>query len=338
MMDALTLRREVEATGWYMGHRAVRVDGQPCAVCTPGSGVLLRQLHHADVAKPRRLRKQAQPRALEGRYRAQLKRRMRKIHRLLLEEMQKEVKPRRPEINARALEQARSDAAELTVLSGTAGEPEEDALVLLCLGLHRLDGQQSDTNALMRVIDLVERAVRAIPVGIAAVGSLAADVLRFTSRSVTRQLLTIAGIDVTETAGQTAELLEEWAQNNVELITSLDDRYFDDIRTAVLETVGQGHSTRALSKAISERYGVTRSRADLIATDQVGTLNGQITQHRQTTLGVEKYTWSDSNDSRVRPKHRELDGTVRKWSEPHPTEGHPGTAIRCRCSAIPVIP
>jgi SPP1 gp7 family putative phage head morphogenesis protein len=69
----------------------------------------------------------------------------------------------------------------------------------------------------------------------------------------------------------------------------------------------------------------------------VAKLNGRITQHRQESLGVERYEWSSSGDERVRKAHRKLDGQVRRWDDPHPTEGHPGSAIACRCVAIAVF-
>jgi SPP1 gp7 family putative phage head morphogenesis protein len=101
--------------------------------------------------------------------------------------------------------------------------------------------------------------------------------------------------------------------------------------------VQKGQSTRTLTAKLEERFRVSQSRAKLIATDQVGTLNAKITQERQTSLGIEEYTWSSSDDERVRPLHQQLDDTVRRWDDPHPTEGHPGEPIGCRCSAIPVI-
>ena len=347
------LAREVAATGWYLGLPAVQV-GRPCAVCDAGplvradNATLLRELH-ADAKRRGKARKpprQAYPYALEGRYRAQLLRRVRSTHQLLLEAMRQEIAPLREGINARARERDRADAMDLVQLSGgLVDDLELAALLVDC----RLDGTAAqDRRRLLRVIDRVQAAVaQAAAPPVEAVHELAALVRDFATRSVTNQLLTVVAIDVLPTLGQASHLLGKWATDQVALIKSLDARYFDEIREAVVTTITEGQSTRTLSQAIQERYGVARSRADLIATDQVGTLNGKITEERQTKLGIEEYTWSNSGDVRVRPLHRNpgdsgaaagaLGGTVRRWSEPHPTEGHPGYPIRCRCSAIPVI-
>ena len=63
---------------------------------------------------------------------------------------------------------------------------------------------------------------------------------------------------------------------------------------------------------------------------------GNLTELRQTSIGVTDYVWSTSGDERVRPEHAARNGKVYKWSEP-PAGGHPGEDIQCRCRAIPVL-
>jgi SPP1 gp7 family putative phage head morphogenesis protein len=88
---------------------------------------------------------------------------------------------------------------------------------------------------------------------------------------------------------------------------------------------------------------VAANRAALIASDQIGKLNGELNQLRQTNLGVRRYRWSTSLDERVRKDHRELEGSIQEWAKPPVVNrrtgerGHPGQAVRCRCSAIPII-
>lgn len=353
--EARVVAREARAAGWYLQHPAVQVGRASCSACSAAGGAqLLRELRgDARQAKPPA---QRQPYALEARYRGQLRRRVRATHRLLLQELRRALAPMREGINARARQRDRADSlrslhpglrrvdvlAELLLAAGSSHASDEAlAAELLDLELdlqaRRADSATSDARKLIRVVERVRRAVQAAPAQQALLLTLAEQVRSFTSRSVTQQLLTVAGLEVLPQLGQASALLGKWATDNVALISSLDTRYLDEVRDAVLATVGEGHSTASLSRAISERYGVARSRADLIATDQVGTLNAKITQERQQQLGVESYTWSSSGDSRVRPLHVQLDGTVRRWDDPHPTEGHPGLPIRCRCSAIPVI-
>lgn len=347
--DALALAREVRAAGWYLQQPSVQVGSSACSTCSPradqASALLLRELRGDAKGRPPL---QRQPLALEARYRGQLLRRVRATHQVLLQAMKSAIEPMRDRINARA----RADAgytealAELLLLAGTPHDDDAQLAVLtldleLALQLQpgrRQDNAARDARRLIKVVDRVQAAVeKSSPVQLPLLLTLADQVRSFTTRSVTKQVLSVVGIDVLPQLGQASALLGKWAEDNAALITSIDARYFDEIRDAVVATVGEGHSTASLSRAISDRYGVARSRADLIATDQIGTLNAQITQERQTALGIEEYIWSDSDDSRVRPLHAQLDGTVRRWDTPHPTEGHPGMPIRCRCSALPVI-
>lgn len=125
-------------------------------------------------------------------------------------------------------------------------------------------------------------------------------------------------------------LRARWVRDNAALVADLDAQLFDDVATAIVE------GRTDLARVVQQRHGVARSRAELIAVNEVGSLNARITQRRQQQAGFSSYEWSSSGDSRVRPEHVALDGTVRRWDQPHPTEGHPGDAIRCRCVAIPV--
>jgi len=91
-----------------------------------------------------------------------------------------------------------------------------------------------------------------------------------------------------------------------------------------------------LTKDIRQLAGVSETRAALIGADQVGKLNGRLTQYRQMSAGIESYIWRTMGDRRVRPNHAARSGQVFKWSNP-PDGGHPGQAVRCRCVAQPLI-
>ncbi|MFH4293788.1 minor capsid protein, partial [Acinetobacter baumannii] len=89
-----------------------------------------------------------------------------------------------------------------------------------------------------------------------------------------------------------------------------------------------------LAKAIKQLGLSTDYRARLIASDQMGKINGQINQARQLSMGVETYTWQTAKDERVRPDHQYKQGKTFRWDSP-PDGGHPGQPIRCRCTALP---
>jgi SPP1 gp7 family putative phage head morphogenesis protein len=133
------------------------------------------------------------------------------------------------------------------------------------------------------------------------------------------------------------DMLEEWVAENVALIKSIDDRYFDDLARVIREDMARGALTPDLAGKLEQRYNVSKARARLIARDQCGKLNGDLTAYKQQRVGIRRYRWSTSRDERVRPEHVALNGKIREWSDPHPTEGHPGHAIQCRCTATPIL-
>jgi len=127
-----------------------------------------------------------------------------------------------------------------------------------------------------------------------------------------------------------------WLAENIALIKSIDAQYLDDVATFVKVAQAEGWSAARAGREIAAITGTPLSRAKLVARDQIATLNGQITQQRQTEAGVKRYRWSTSQDERVRPEHEALEGRIFDWNDP-PAEGHPGEPINCRCVAIPVL-
>lgn len=304
-IKASQLRSDVLATAWYLRQDAVahRSHLGVCDVTTSELSVGVKLIR--SDARRRKPPRAAQPDALERRYRAQLRRRVRQVNKIMRQAINAEMKKLAPDINERA----------------------------------RADGTQAqDMRRLLRVVDRVERAIAAsTPIDSAVIERLGQQLNNFTAKAVSKQVATVVGIDVTATSAATTTVLEAWVDGNLELVGSLDEKFFEDVRQAITDTVGEGKSTAKLTKELQERFSVSKSRADLIATDQIGTLNSQITQARQTSLGISDYTWSDSNDQRVRPLHAQIDGQQFSWATGHPTEGHPGEPIRCRCSALPVL-
>lgn len=124
------------------------------------------------------------------------------------------------------------------------------------------------------------------------------------------------------------------ARDNVNLIRSLPQDLLGDVEGVVTREVLAGTHARDIAKLISERFEVAENRALLIATDQVGKWFGSLDKLRQQDAGVSEYKWKTAGDEHVRPKHRALNNTIRKWGEGI----EPGQEVRCRCQSIPVIP
>lgn len=147
-----------------------------------------------------------------------------------------------------------------------------------------------------------------------------------------------------------ASTVERWADNNFELIRSLSDDYIKQVNTAVVNSVSTGETQADLMKAIQKaNKNISKTRARLIARDQVGKLNGDLAGRRQQEAGVDTYTWKSADDERVRSTHKTMDEKVGKWSDATKVRsgkrwvnrsasmatGHPGFEIQCRCYASP---
>jgi len=133
------------------------------------------------------------------------------------------------------------------------------------------------------------------------------------------------------------ELANMWTTENARLITTIPEQFYGEIEGVVSRGLMDGTLTDGLGEQIERVYGVSERRAQLIARDQVGKLNGDLTMYRQTTIGIESYVWSTSKDQRVRPDHADREGKEYRWDMPPSGGQAPGKEIYCRCVALPVI-
>ncbi len=155
-----------------------------------------------------------------------------------------------------------------------------------------------------------------------------------------RQVRAVAKIDLFAGDQGLAQHIEAFVADNVRLVKSVAFDQLEDLKGIILRGARLGHRHDVVAKEIQERFGMSKRRAALIATDQIASLNGELAQLRQQQVGIKHYTWSSSKDERVRKSHRALDGTRHRWDKPPLVDGvraHPGQPIRCRCTAIPDV-
>lgn len=154
-----------------------------------------------------------------------------------------------------------------------------------------------------------------------------------------RQLAAAAGrdiqIDIFAERG-VRERIEVFAARNVRLVKNVPQTFFDQVGDRVVQALQAGQRAEQLQEIIEQRYGVSESRARLIARDQIGKLNGELNKTRQQALGIESFTWRGMMDEREREEHEDLEGESFPWSAP-PSEGIPGQPVNCRCSAEPDV-
>lgn len=148
--------------------------------------------------------------------------------------------------------------------------------------------------------------------------------------------------------------LKLFAQENAALIRSIPEQLLKDVEGVAYRGMTGGATIRDLQRDIEARFKVSRARARLIARDQTGKLNAQLTEIRQKRVGVTEFVWNTAGDERVRDSHRVLDGKICKWDDPtvyrEPGEsewkarsgisafvGNPGMDYQCRCFSEPIM-
>ena len=158
----------------------------------------------------------------------------------------------------------------------------------------------------------------------------------FNRKQVRKVLSSMVGVDVFMSEPWLLDQISGFANANTALIKSIPEQFLSQVEESIFRTFQGGIRHEVLLKEIRKKYKSTRVRARLIARDQIGKLNGQLTELRQTEVGIESYTWRTMQDRRVRPGHRDREGKIYAWKTP-PEDGHPGYAIQCRCYAEPII-
>lgn len=152
----------------------------------------------------------------------------------------------------------------------------------------------------------------------------------------------ILKIDLANEPPEVRAVLDAWRRENVSLITSIASRLHEDVHEVVRDAQRRGAHVDTVRRELLERFDVSRSRATLIARDQILKANSDLTRERHMEAGITRYVWSTSRDERVRPMHRDLEGTIHEWDDPPVTNeqgdrNNPGEDYQCRCVAVPVL-
>lgn len=146
----------------------------------------------------------------------------------------------------------------------------------------------------------------------------------------------IKGIDPTQHEPWLDEYMRNCIHENVSYISTIRDDFFPKIESIIYQGVKNGLSTSDIRDQLVKQIGMTENRAQFIAVDQTGSILGQMTAKRHQEMGAIGFRWVDSGDSKVRKKHKELNGKAFSYANP-PSEGLPGTPFRCRCTADPIF-
>ena len=214
----------------------------------------------------------------------------------------------------------------------------------------RVDSARLD--AVIGYSQLITRTISDIRIGISKqitvetisdrADSMARKVSVFNRAQINRQFQSVLGINPLMSERWLEPLVSSFTEKNVALIKSIPEQFLGKVEQMVRATVEQGISTENLTGRIFDEFDVTKSRAHLIARDQVSKFNSSLHEVRQKSAGVTKYIWSTSKDERVRPRHAAMDGKIVSWDDPPPVGNngerlHVGQDYQCRCVSLPIL-
>jgi SPP1 gp7 family putative phage head morphogenesis protein len=129
--------------------------------------------------------------------------------------------------------------------------------------------------------------------------------------------------------------------DNSKLIKNLQDEVIYELEQEIYKHFEQGKTFKELSKSITERFGMDKKRANLIARNEIKNTNTQLNKKRMQEYGVEKAIWMTADDERVRTQHEKFNGKEYEIGKGLKNDKgefeEPGEKINCRCVAIPII-
>jgi hypothetical protein len=204
---------------------------------------------------------------------------------------------------------------------------------------------------------------RSPPGVLMGLGDTSTAVKVFCDKQWGNQTKPLLGIQFNSAESWWPTVKQQWQENNYKLIKSITSQYIERVNVLAEKAVINGWSYTTLMKDIkAEGVKLKTWQLRRLARDQVGKLNGQISQAQQQDAGIDWYWWETAGDERVRgnprgkfpravPSHFIMDGLLCKWSDAtvYSDDGgktwkprtdkmpkaHPGQEIQCRCTSIP---
>lgn len=155
----------------------------------------------------------------------------------------------------------------------------------------------------------------------------------FGIHQVDRQIMAVAGVSPNLRYPNKNARIKMIVEENVRLIKSLPERYYDDVSRVIRDGVAKGKGIKTIQSGLRKASNGVINSAKLIARDQVGSVLAEVTRQRFEQADLGRYTWSSIGDARVRDNHAEWDGQIFTWKEGSPDGTHPGQEINCRCIA-----
>jgi len=132
------------------------------------------------------------------------------------------------------------------------------------------------------------------------------------------------------------EQMRSFARRNIELIEKIDTKHFERINKLIDDAWRNQWPVDKLADELAQRVGMARRHAELIAADQILSLDAELSRVRQEAAGIVAYIWTTVGDARVRKLHVGRSGK-RYANNARFSDGAPGEPIRCRCWRTPIV-
>lgn len=205
------------------------------------------------------------------------------------------------------------------------------------------------------IADLLDDPYQNNNVILTTLGKTADEAMEFGNKEFSRILEKGIHVNLPTSAEWWEDMKNSWAKDNYTLITSNAKNYISKINTLTEQAIVNGMSPGKLKEEILKATeGLSEKHCKLLVRDQMGKLNGQITQAQMEEVGLDLYVWSTSYDDRVRDSHALMEGLLCRWDDasvcsydngktwvPRPAGAvdlHPGQDIQCRCVALAFYP
>jgi len=186
-------------------------------------------------------------------------------------------------------------------------------------------------------------------------GKTADEAMEFGEKEFSKMLEKGIHVNLPITADWWEDMKDSWAEDNYNLITSNAKKYVSQINTLTEQAIVNGLSPAKLKEEIKKAtQGLSDKHCKLLARDQMGKLNGNITEAQMQEIGLDLYVWSTAFDDRVRDSHAAMEGLLCRWDDAsvcsydggktwvdRPSAAvqlHPGQDIQCRCVGLAYYP
>ncbi len=150
------------------------------------------------------------------------------------------------------------------------------------------------------------------------------------------------------TKGEIHDRMQEYMDDNVDLITSLPLKAAERVHHLVNNNLKTGARAETLIAELLQTGKVTESQAKTIARTETSRAATGLVKARAESIGIEWYVWNSTVDSRLRGSHKFMNKVVCPFNDPPDPEklsgegksyGNylPGATFNCRCFPAPVV-